>query len=139
MHMRVAVLHAYPGFLIRAVLRHTVNDESLGIRVHEVNRQRAVDRAVERARSGLKADWLYLTSDDIANLRWLLGELWATKNRDEWEQLHFSKLGFEQVQRLAGVGDRLRRHRTNKMVGLEDALALINDGAASVDMTCTAN
>jgi hypothetical protein len=116
-----------------------VNDESLGIRVHEVNRQRAVDRAVERVRNGLKADWLYLTSDDIGNLRWLLGELWATKNRDEWEQFHFSKLEFEQVQRLAGIGDRLRRHRTNKMVGLQDATALIADGAGSIDMACAAN
>lgn len=121
------------------MLRRSVNDESLGIRVHEVNRQRAVDRAVERARNGLKADWLYLTADDIANLRWLLGELWATKGRDEWESLHFSKLGFEQVQRLAGIGDRLRRHRTNKMVGLEDALVLITEGASSVDMAYTAN
>ncbi len=121
------------------MLRRNVNDESLGIRVHEVNRQRAVDRAIERARHGLKADWLYLTADDICNLRWLLGELWSTKSRDEWEQLHFSKLEYEQVQRLAGIGDRLRRHRTNKMVGLSDALALIADGATSVDMAYIAN
>jgi hypothetical protein len=105
--------------------RRNVNDESLGIRLHEVNRQRAVERAVERMRYGLKADWDYLTLDDVANLRWLLGELWSTRNREEWEALHFSKLAFGQVRRLVGVGDRLRRHHTNKMNALESAIEII--------------
>ena len=110
------------------VRTRTVTDEALGIRLHEVNRQRAVERALERTRHGLKADWTYLTGDDIANLRWLLGELWSVQNRDEWEQLHFSRLEFEQVRWLAGLGDRLRRHGTNKMVGLQGALSLITSG-----------
>lgn len=117
----------------------TVTDETLGIRVHEVNRQRAVERALERTRNGLKADWTYLTGDDIANLRWLFGELWSTRGRDEWEQLHFSKLEFEQVRWLAGLGDRLRRHGTNKMVGLEGALSLITSGSAQATATYATN
>lgn len=116
--------------------RRNVTDESLGIRLHEVNRQRAVDRAVDRMRYGLKADWHYLTLDDIANLRWLAGELWSTRNREEWEGLHFSKLTFNQVRRLAGVGDRLRRHHTNKMSALESAIEIITaQGSADEDTT----
>lgn len=112
-------------------MRRSSTDESLGIRLHEVNRQRAVDRAVERMRYGLKADWDYLTLDDIGNLRWLLGELWSTRDRAEWEQLHFSKLGLDAARRLVGVGDRLRRHRTNKVSALESAMEVITSPAQS--------
>ena len=107
------------------MIRRAVNDESLGIRLHEVNRQRAVERAVERLRHGLRADWHYLTADDHTNLRWVLGELWSTSNRDEWESLHFSKLTLEDARRLVGIGDRLRRHGTSKMSGLESAAEII--------------
>lgn len=106
-------------------MKRAVTDESLGIRLHEVNRQRAVDRAIERMRYGLKADWHYLTLDDIANVRWLLGELWSTRDRAEWEQLHFSKLTMEQARRLVSVGDRLHRHRTNRVNALESAMEII--------------
>lgn len=111
------------------MMRRAVTDESLGIRLHEVNRQRAVDRAVERMRYGLKADWHYLTLDDIGNLRWVLGELWSTRDRSEWEQLHFSKLGLDQARRLVGVGDRLRRHRTNRVNALDSAMEVITSPA----------
>lgn len=115
------------------MIKRAVTDESLGIRLHEVNRQRAVDRAIERMRYGLKADWHYLTLDDIDTLRWLLGELWSTRDRDEWEQLHFSKLGLDQARRIVSVGDRLRRHRTNKVSALESAIEIITSPAAAAD------
>lgn len=106
-------------------MRPTVDDESLGIRLHEVNRQRAIDRSVERLRHGLRADWHYLTADDHQNLRWILGEMWSVTGRDEWDSLHFSKLGLEQVRRLATMGDRLHRHGDNKMLALSSASAIV--------------
>jgi len=107
------------------MIRRAVNDETLGRRLHEVNRQRAVDRAIERLRHGLKADWHYLTLDDIGNLRWLFGELWATRDREEWESLHFSKLDLDRARHLVSAGDRLRRHGTNRMNALESAVEII--------------
>lgn len=115
------------------MMKRAITDESLGIRLHEVNRQRAVDRAIERMRYGLKADWHYLTLDDINNLRWLLGELWSTRDRDEWEQLHFSKLRLEQARRMVGIGDRLRRLGTNRVNGLESAIEIITSPAPAAD------
>lgn len=96
-------------------------DESLGIRLHEVNRQRAVDRAVERMRYALGADWHYLTTEDHAALRWITGELWATTERSEWETFRFSKLDYPAVRRLVGIGDRLRRHNVGRAAALENA------------------
>lgn len=109
--------------------QRSIDDESLGIRLHQVNRERAVDRAVERLRHGLRADWHYLTAEDHANLRWIIGELWATTSRDDWEGLHFSKLGFEQARRLAGVGDRMRRHGTSTSAYLQSASEMVREAS----------
>ncbi|MHB1451769.1 MAG: hypothetical protein ACYCXR_08110 [Coriobacteriia bacterium] len=96
-------------------------DEDLGIRLHEVNRQRAVDRAFERMRYALGADWHYLTTEDHAALRWITGELWATTERSEWDTFRFSKLDLAAVQRLVRIGDRLRRHNVGRAAALESA------------------
>ena len=112
-------------------IRRTIDNESLGIRLHEVNRQRAVDRAIDRMRHGLHADWHYLTADDHVNLRWVLGELWATSNRDHWEQYHFSKLDFDQARRLATMGDRMRRRHTQGITSLESAAELVRMASAA--------
>ncbi|MBN1193664.1 MAG: hypothetical protein JXA36_08265 [Coriobacteriia bacterium] len=113
------------------MMHRNTDDESLGIRLHEVNRQRAVDRAIERLRHGLRADWHYLTSEDHANLRWVMGELWSTTSREEWEALHFSKLDLESTRRLVGTGDRLRRHGTNKMSALASAIEIVHGMSAA--------
>lgn len=106
-------------------MRPGIDDESLGIRLHEVNRQRAVDRAIERLRHGLHADWHYLTAEDHTSLRWILGELWATTSRDNWEQYHFSKLDFDQTRRLVMVGQRLRSRHASGVSSLEMAAAVV--------------
>lgn len=107
-------------------------DEDLGIRLHEVNRQRAVDRAVERMRYALGADWHYLTTEDHAALRWISGELWATAERAEWETFHFSKLDYPAVRRLVGIGDRLRRHNVGRAAALESAADTVRNEPAPV-------
>lgn len=106
-------------------------DENLGIRLHEVNRQRAVDRAVERMRYALGADWHYLTTDDHATLRWITGELWSTTARSEWDTFRFSKLDYQSVRRLIGIGDRLGRHKTGRAIALESAASVVRSEPAA--------
>ena len=110
--------------------RSVVTDETLGMRLHEVNRQRAVDRAIERLRHGLHADWHYFTADDHANLRWVLGELWATTGRQAWEEFHFSKLDFSQTRQLITIASRMRGKHTRGIGSLDVAAQLIS-GASS--------
>ena len=105
--------------------RSVVTDETLGMRLHEVNRQRAVDRAIERLRHGLHADWHYFTADDHANLRWVLGELWAVTGRQAWEEFHFSKLDFAQTRQLIALANRMRSKHTRAIGTLEMAAEII--------------
>jgi hypothetical protein len=110
-------------------IRKTSTEETLGARMYEMTRQRAVERAIDRLRAGLKVDWQFLTRDDIDNLRWLFGEIWATRDRDEWERFHFSKLDLHDTRILAGHADRLRRHGTLRGTTMELAIGMLRDAA----------
>ncbi|MBN2848580.1 MAG: hypothetical protein JXP72_09070 [Coriobacteriia bacterium] len=118
-------------------IRLEATDETLGMRLHEVNRQRAVERALERLRHGLKADWHYLSQEDLMTLRWLIGELWAVSSRGDWEILHFSKLDAEGTRRIISLADRLRRHGTQHAATLAAVreILLHADGAPAAGMT----
>ena len=108
-------------------IRKTSTEETLGARMYQITRQRAVERAIERLRAGLKVDWQFLTRDDIENLRWLFGEIWATRDRADWDGLHFSKLDLHDTRILAGQADRLRRHGTLRGSTIDLSVAILRD------------
>lgn len=108
-------------------------DEALGMRVFEVSRQRAVERCIARWRNGLKSDWTFLSQDDINNLRWIAGELWTARSRDEWDQLHFSKVDLHQTRAIVSHADRLRRHRVNREQTLNAVTSLLADARLMAD------
>lgn len=98
--------------MIESTPRQT-SDESLGMRVFEVSKQRAAERCIQRWRNGLKADWTLLSHDDVENLRWICGEIWVAKSREEWDLLHFSKIDLHHTRLVIAQADRLRRHHVN--------------------------
>lgn len=108
-------------------IRKTSTEETLGARMYQITRQRAVERAMDRLRAGLKADWHFLTREEVENLRWFFGEIWATRDRAEWERLHFSKLSLHDTRILAGHADRLHRHGTQRSTTLELAVETLKD------------
>lgn len=109
------------------------DDESLGRRRYLVNRQRAVERSLERWRRGLKADWHLLSRDDIGNLAYIAGELWASVTRDQWEQMHFSKLGLDETRRIAAHADRLRHHGAGRSETIAAVMRIIEEARVRAD------
>lgn len=105
--------------------RIRTDDESLGRRRYHVNKQRAVERSLERWRHGLKADWHLLSRDDVANMAYIAGELWATLARDEWESVHFSKLGLHETRLIVAHADRLRRHGARHEETIAEVMRLV--------------
>lgn len=114
-------------------MRSAIDDETVGIRLHEVNRQRAVDRAIERLRHGLRADWHYLTAEDHDNLRWIIGELWSTSSREAWDGFHFSKLDFDQTRSLIRASARLRTRHTSGIGSLQPVADLLREASGRFD------
>jgi hypothetical protein len=59
------------------------------------------------------------TQRDLADLDWMIGELWAYEKRADWEDLHFSKLTPEDVLAIIAIGRGLRENPTNTVGSLE--------------------
>lgn len=104
--------------------RPDVRDEDIGMRAFQIRKAKAVERAIDRLRQGIKSDWPMFTQRDLSDLNWMLGELWAYEKRADWEDLHFSKLTSEDVTEIIALARQLRENDTHSMV---DTLERVGD------------
>ncbi|MHB1018125.1 MAG: hypothetical protein ACYC2X_09610 [Coriobacteriia bacterium] len=96
--------------------RPDMTDEDIGMRAFQLRKAKAVERAIERIRLGLKADWGMFTQHDLSDLNWILGELWSYEKRDNWDNLHFSKLTTEDVQSMLEQSRKLQQEGAHNTV-----------------------
>lgn len=99
--------------------RPDVRDEDIGMRAFQLRKAKAVERALERLRQGIRSDWGMFTQHDLSDLNWMIGELWAYEKRADWEELHFSKLNAEDVQHIIDIARQLREDPHNTVETLE--------------------
>ena len=104
-----------------------VNDEDLGIRAFQIKRAKAVERAIQLVRHGLGPQWSDLTAEEIEELEWLLGELWAYVARAHWDDLHFGRLTMRDIIKLLTLGSQMRRHARGNIDILRDIDTIISN------------
>lgn len=102
-----------------------VTDEEIGMRTFQIRKARAVERAMERMRQGLRSEWSLLSLAEVEALGWVLGELWAYVARAEWEDLHFSKLKTEDLRVILGHAREIANHERNTVEVLQDVYKLV--------------
>ncbi len=102
-----------------------VSDEDLGIRAFQIKRAKAVERAVQLIRHGLGPSWSDLNGEEIEELEWVLGELWAYVARHDWDGLHFGKLTMSDIIKILTLGSQMRRHARNNIEILREVQAII--------------
>ena len=105
--------------------RSDVNDEDLGIRAFKIKRGKAVERAVQLIRQGLAGGWNDLTTEEIEELEWVLGELWAYLAHTVWDELHFGRLTMRDIVKILMLGSQLRRHARGSIEILRDVEAIV--------------
>ena len=105
--------------------RPDVTDEEIGMRAFQIRKGRAVERAMDRLREGLRGEWAQFTMNEVEAIGWVLGELWAYKARDEWEELHFSKLSSADVRSVLLFAREITGHSRNSVDVLNDVYDLI--------------
>jgi hypothetical protein len=105
--------------------RSDVTDEEIGMRTVQIRKARAVERAMERMRQGLKSEWSLFSLAEIEALGWVLGEVWAYVARTEWEDLHFSKLTSADVREILDSARAIANHDRNTVEVLKDVHKLV--------------
>ncbi len=96
-----------------------ITDEEIGMRAFQLRKSRAVEHAMERIRQGLGKQWSELSIKDIETLNWALGETWAHLARPVWDQIPFTGLGKERVDKIIAVGRKILGHEILGHEGLE--------------------
>jgi hypothetical protein len=99
--------------------RSDVRDEDIGMRAFQIRKAKAVERAIDRLRQGIKPSWAMFTQHDLSDLGWMIGELWAYEKRADWEDLHFSKITPEDVVEIIAIARELRESPRNTVETLE--------------------
>lgn len=99
--------------------RPDTTDEDIGRRAFQLRKEKATERAIDRLRQGIKSDWAMFSQHDIADLNWIIGELWAFEKRLDWEDLHFSKLTTEDTQAIIALGRELKENSQHSVETLE--------------------
>jgi ribosomal protein S13 len=102
-----------------------VTDEDLGIRAFQIKKAKAVERAIQLIRHGLGETWSELTAEEIEELEWVLGELWAYVARAHWDELHFGHVTLRDVIKILTIGSQLRRHARNNIELLREVDAIV--------------
>lgn len=88
---------------------HTT-DDNLGRRLFQVQKDKAVENAVEKMRRSIGKDWMSVSSADIEILKSVLGEAWTSIDRHRWSTYIFSKLTPEDIQSLITLGKKLKEN-----------------------------
>ena len=102
-----------------------MTDEDLGIRAFQIKKAKAVERAIELMRHGLGQVGASLTADEIEELEWVLGELWAYVARADWDSLHFGRLTLRDIIKMLTLGSQLRRHARGDIEILHEVQAIV--------------
>jgi hypothetical protein len=102
-----------------------VTDEEIGMRTFQIRKARAVERAQERMRQGLKTEWSMLSMAEVEALGWILGELWAYIARADWEELHFGLLDLAEVRQMLEAAREIANHTRNSVDVLRGVYALV--------------
>ena len=102
-----------------------ITDEEIGMRSFRLRRDRAVERAMERIRQALGAQWASLSMDEVQALEWMLGELWSHIARTEWEEIAFSRLRFSQAVQILEVTQEATSHKKTTGVAIDEVYEMV--------------
>lgn len=81
-----------------------VSKTEIGRRFFKLQKEKSVEKAIEKIRQALGPEWSLFTQGDIEALKYILGELWVYTDRDAWEKISFTRLTGLELRELIRIG-----------------------------------
>ncbi len=85
-----------------------ITDDNLGRRLFQIQKEKAVEDALEKIRRRTGTEWKAISTADTDVLKEILGELWTSIDRPRWGSYSFSKLTKEDVMSLVAQGKYIK-------------------------------
>jgi hypothetical protein len=83
-------------------------DDTLGRRLFQVQKEKAVEDALEKIRRSMGNKWNLVPPSDSEGLKEILGEVWISIDRNRWETYSFSKLSLHDIDSLIIIGKQVK-------------------------------
>ena len=83
-------------------------DDTLGRRLFQVQKEKAVEDAFEKIRHTTGTEWISVSSSDAETLKEILGEVWTSIDRHRWGTYSFSKLSKNDINSLIIIGKEVK-------------------------------
>ena len=83
-------------------------DDTLGRRLFQIQKEKAVEDALEKIRHRMGTEWNLVSSSDSDVLKEILGEVWTSIDRHRWGTYSFSKLSKNDINSLIIIGKEVK-------------------------------
>jgi hypothetical protein len=102
----------------------TSTEDDLGRRRYLIERDKAVEQALERIRRAPDSRWETLSPAERAALKAVLTEIWENCDRERWHQYSFSIVTRANILALIDLGNdiRARHHLTDETRAAVEAI-----------------
>ncbi|NYT05022.1 MAG: hypothetical protein GKC04_01420 [Methanomicrobiales archaeon] len=102
-----------------------MNEEELGRRMYQMQKEKSVEEALERIRTSIGKYWAEISRADHAVISELLGDAWIRMERKEWERCAFTRLAPKDIEKLLDVGHTLRTGGIDRDAAIGDVVELL--------------
>lgn len=81
-----------------------VSKTEIGRRFFKMQKEKQVEKAIEKIRQAQGAEWALYSQSDIEALKHVLGDVWTFMDRDTWDQISFTRLSGIELRELIRFG-----------------------------------
>ena len=81
-----------------------VSKTEIGRRFFKLQKEKQVEKAIEKIRQAQGSEWVLYSQGDIEALMQVLGEVWIFMEGDSWDQIAFTRLSGIELRELIRYG-----------------------------------
>jgi hypothetical protein len=81
-----------------------VSKTEIGRRFFKMQKEKQVEKAIEKIRQAQGSEWVLYSRSDIEALMQVLGEVWIFVERDSWDKIAFTRLSGIELRELIRFG-----------------------------------
>jgi len=82
-----------------------VSQKEIGKRLYHVHREKRVEEAIKKIKTGIGSEWISFTPEDIELLGHLLQCTWNVIDQKIWENIPFTRMTKNEVRKILSFGE----------------------------------
>lgn len=100
-----------------------VSKTEIGRRFFKLQKDKNVEKAIEKIRQSMGPEWSLFTHGDIEALKYILGEIWVYTDRDAWDTISFTRCSGLELREIIRIG----KNALDKVIGGQAAVQMSVD------------